>query len=289
MFYIYGVSQAGHGHIKKGVPNQDALAYKIINERAAIGVIADGVGSAAKAEEASRIAADSFIKRICDIYEKFEDLFFGESDKTRFLRDAFAYANNAIIDHAGVHDLLDYDTTLTACLLCENKLFYGHAGDSGLIALKTNGLYELVTQKAQDDLGRVYPLAMTNNWSFGEVDDVSSVLMATDGVLDFICPVFIRDSDEPLRIDILEYFMNYIEELTNGAELKAIQENVDKFIASIPSDVISDDKTALVIINADFPATRQPEEYYALRNWQKIKEEYDEAWRKKAYPDIFKS
>ena len=66
------------------------------------------------------------------------------------------------------HELDQYDTTLSLVVFIGDRLYYGHSGDSGIIAMNTEGIYEKVTDQQRDSDGRVFPLYFgEDKWVFG--------------------------------------------------------------------------------------------------------------------------
>lgn len=49
---------------------------------------------------------------------------------------------------------------------------------------------------------------------------------------------------------------------------------------------VNDDKTVIVLVNPDVEVRSQAPEYYAEPDWTKLKCEYDELWKRKAYPHL---
>ena len=62
-------------------------------------------------------------------------------------------------------------------------LYYGNAGDSGIIALDDQGEYHLVTEQQNDDEGRVYAMPSNRIFEVGKAKFTPvATLCMTDGV-----------------------------------------------------------------------------------------------------------
>jgi hypothetical protein len=104
------------------------------------------------------------------------------------LREAFESAEDAVLDEAFDKGMppITYDTTLTAALYEGKTLYYGHIGDGGIVALYSDGTYELITPRLKgEEASSVIPLRMEDSWVFAKTNqEVVSFAMMTDGLLD---------------------------------------------------------------------------------------------------------
>jgi hypothetical protein len=67
-----------------------------------------------------------------------------------------------------------------------------------------------------------------------------------------------------------------------------VQEKMSEFIENFHPEQVSDDKTVVVLTNASIRTKRQPKEYYYEPDWAELKRQREEAWRREAYPGLFK-
>ncbi|HKL12706.1 MAG TPA: Stp1/IreP family PP2C-type Ser/Thr phosphatase [Halanaerobiales bacterium] len=101
--------------------NEDSYLILQPENDVAILAVADGMGGHNAGEIASEIAVESIREYDFD----FNDNIISQ------IKSAINEANKNIIDHAKEDkDFQDMGTTLTLSLLINNKLFYGHVGDS---------------------------------------------------------------------------------------------------------------------------------------------------------------
>lgn len=180
----YGFSIQGKSHIDRGVVCQDSSTVNRIKSGYYIGIIADGVGSAPHSDVGSDIAVKSF-SRYCNehIQEKFSSGIIEE-----ILADGFTYAFEQVKQYAGSKRaaIEDFDTTLSAAVYDGQTVVYGHSGDGGIVVKYTDGTIKPITsrQKGADGTSVIPLRAGVRAWAFGTRENVASVLLATDGMLD---------------------------------------------------------------------------------------------------------
>jgi serine/threonine protein phosphatase PrpC len=157
MIYSYGVSAQGTYHVKNNnIPCQDYHHIVKCGNDLVVAAVADGLGSVKYSDVGSKIAATVSVKycakNIVDLSDT--DAILG------VIKQSFVLAQHSIEKKAkeNGHSINDYDTTLTLAIMREDTLFYGHSGDSGMIALTVEGLYEQVTTQQRDEDGCVFPL-----------------------------------------------------------------------------------------------------------------------------------
>lgn len=289
MIYAYGVTQQGTYHIKKGIVCQDAHCIVKCGDSCVVAAVADGLGSEEHSDVASRLAADVSVgycaKQVGGALT--------DDRLLEIIRDSFAAAQQQIEKAAeeNGHSLDQYDTTLSLAILKGSTLYYGHAGDSGIVALTTDGLYQKVTEQQRDEEGRVFPLYFGDEkWVFAKYPKpAASVFLATDGILETLFPVYIRNEPVNIHVALAQYFMdaNVLRITETGEE--AVQEKIGAFLGGISDAQVNDDKTVVVMVNPDTEVSPQPPAYYAEPDWTELKRRYDGAWRRAAYPHLFKA
>ena len=286
MFYAYGVSTQGADHIRNGVVCQDS--HKIVKrgDNMLVAAVADGLGSEKYSDIASKIAADT-ASSYCAENIKVDD---SEESVLDTIQASFNISQRMIEKKAmdSGHEVDQYDTTLSLAVLINDTLYYGHSGDSGIIAQGTDGAFYKVTEQQRDDMGRVFPLAFEDHWEFKKYDrPVGSVLLATDGMFEIFFPIYIRKEKVNIHVPLAGFFMDR-EKLrfdTDGEE--SVGERMNDFIAQIDPIQVSDDKTIVCAVNGNIEMGRQPDEYYLEPDWDMLKKKFNEEWRKAAYPDLY--
>lgn len=158
MISSYCFSLVGRDHIKSHMPCHDSSLIKVVSSSWKIAVVADGVGSCKHAEVASDIA----VREVAELIKK-QFPPYTSDDRAYFsvIHAAMHGAANAIEAYVEENDEgneMEYQTTLSVAIMSNKSLYYGSAGDSGIIALDDQGEYHLVTKKQNDDLGRVYSI-----------------------------------------------------------------------------------------------------------------------------------
>ena len=286
MIYTYAVTQQGNYHLKHDIVCQDANCVKILGEHFAIGAVADGLGSELYSDVASKIAAETSVtycaEKICA-----SD---GDERILSVMKEAFRIALNKINETArnNGHSEDQYDTTLALAVYLNGKVFFGNSGDSGIVVLNRDGTYEAITTQQRDENGCVYPLFFGEEyWDFGIKEAVSSVFLATDGMYETLFPYLLKGEEVPIYVALAHYLIS--EECLNFAYSAEgqVQQRMESFIASIPGDQVSDDKTVLVMLDSSITSQKQPESYYQSPDWVALKKKRDEEYRRIAYPHLF--
>jgi len=285
MIYTYGVSMAGTYHIKQNIVCQDYFKIMKIDKNLVVAAVADGLGSAEFSDIGSNIAA-SVATEHCRNHINIKT---PTHEIPGIIRTAFAAAQTAI-EHAAKNEsrqLEKYDTTLSLAVLVHDTLYYGHSGDSGMIALTARGRFEQVTTQQRDEEGRVFPLFFTEKWIFGQYPEkVASVLLATDGMLETFFPFYIRNEPVKIHVALAQFYMDNIKIHIEKHGEEAVRSHMEKIIQSIPDTQVSDDKTIAVLINPSVKVKRQQKAYYQEPDWAELKRKHDEEWRKLAYPGL---
>ena len=197
---------------------------------------------------------------------------------------------NAILAEAkkNGHDENQYDTTLSFVAYVKDTIYFGQSGDSGIIALKKTGEYFAVTEQQRDENGCVFPLCFKEKWAFGKVDEVASVLLATDGMLETLFPSLLFGEKVNIYVVLAQYLMDntslgFSEENENEVEQKIAQ-----FVANIGETQVNDDKTVVCVLNTDVESSRMEDDYYKVPDWGALKRKKDEEFRRLAYPHLYR-
>lgn len=287
MLYSYGVTRQGTYHIEKDLVCQDAHYCEILGDHFAIAAVADGLGSELYSDVASKIAAEQSVlfckERITEET--------GEAEILAIIKESFSLALAKIEQAAAAagHDDDQYDTTLALAVYRNGILFFGNSGDSGIVVLKKDGSYTAVTEQQRDENGCVFPLCFgTEKWVFGKIENVASILLATDGMYETLFPYLLRYQDVNIYVALARYMM--AEDSLRFSELgsEAVQANMEAFIDNIPGEQVNDDKTVLVVLDTEIATEPQPAEYYLAPDWAALKKRHDEEFRRAAYPHLYK-
>lgn len=219
----YGFSVRGKSHVTSNTVCQDSNKTDRLKSGYFMGIVADGVGSAAHSEIGSSLAVNS-LYAYCNEYIKRTSR---TEDIEAVMRAGYEYAMKQIQQYVEKNQgsIQEYDTTLSAVVYDGNSLVYGHAGDGGIIVRCQNGKSKTITQRQKGADGRsVRPLRSGSaSWEFGNISDegIVAVLLVTDGMLDeVIQPVLInlpgsrmalaknQFSRDKVYVTATEFFMN---------------------------------------------------------------------------------
>lgn len=255
MISAYNFSLTGRDHKTYNMPCHDFSLIKEISPSWKIAVVADGVGSCAHADVAVKIAAQSAAELI---EKQFPPAGAADLDYTSVIYAAMHGAANAIEEYVNQNDVgneLQYQTTLSLAVLSKKKLFYGNAGDSGIIGLDTNGAYHVLSHKQNDDIGRVYSIPSFRRYEVGLADFTpAAVLCMTDGVLDYIAPAILNKSEYPVDVPFANIFCTYALGITKEDEVTVVQKCKEQAIAYLSSDNcedMTDDLSVAVLVVTD--------------------------------------
>ncbi|MCL2820281.1 MAG: protein phosphatase 2C domain-containing protein [Oscillospiraceae bacterium] len=253
-----GSSQIGKSHEVDDTVCQDSY-YIQQGNGFFVAAVADGLGTSVHSDVASKIAAENSVKYCVD------NITTSMSDEQILsgIKDAFEHANNSVKQEAG-EKINDYDTTLTLAFFKEGELFYGHAGDSGILALCADGTFEEVTtaQQAEGE-GKdrpVYPLINESRWVFEKFDlPVHAIYLMTDGMLNMTVPPILTDQRYHMDHSYLFYLYEEVRDGDDNELYDWINEELEQVS---PGMVNYDDKTLVVAIDSSVELAMQPDEYY---------------------------
>ncbi|MDE5835276.1 MAG: protein phosphatase 2C domain-containing protein [Ruminococcus sp.] len=201
----YNFSECGVSHKKNNVPCQDnsrIFTYGMWK----VAVVADGVGSCKCSDKASEIAVTSALKTIYNCFPNNHK----EEDILALMKMAFHCAANSVEMYVkSVNgEFIDYHTTLALALYDGKNLYYGNAGDSGIVALDDYGDYHIVSEKQNNEYNAVITLA-SRKFEVGKVDyNVVAVLCMTDGLLDWIAPKSLEEAEIPVYVPRANFFIH---------------------------------------------------------------------------------
>lgn len=282
----FAFSQQGQSHVNKGVPCQDRSSFRFLSDTVVAGAVADGVGSCALSDH----GADTAVSAALDYLEQH----LGEQLKTpgfvmdapfmgKLLRGMMQYAYDQVKKKSEELEQLLYSmqSTLTVAVYDGKTLYFAHAGDDGIIALTSQGDYEMVTSRHKgDEASSVYPLQSCSSWQYGMVNDVVGFVMATDGVLDAV----VRDETEENRIyyPFLEPAFSTV--LRSAEETAAACSDWFAYMQSPGYRAMVTDDLSFVCVVNQMAAQNAVKPVFNMEEWKKKTEEY--AARRKAalYP-----
>lgn len=192
MIKAFNITQQGERHIQKEVVCQDysgleRVHLEKVDEDIIVAAVADGVGSCKFSQFGSKKAVESCLKCIKFNMNNLNEL---SDDKIlNIIQHGFHFSLSEISKLAEKEEIpfLEYDTSLCVAVYVKNTVYYGQAGDSGIVVLYNDGQYEMITKRHKgEEANSLYPLRDKIEWEFGKSSkEVASLVLMTDGVLDF--------------------------------------------------------------------------------------------------------
>lgn len=270
MIIRYKTNHAGPYHINNGIPCQDSYALCTTEDGCEIAAVADGLGSAKYSKTGSQIAVD-YATAYC---KKFINKELTKDTILEVIKNAFIIADAKIIQLSEKEEnpVGEYDTTLCLAVYIDGNLYYGNAGDSGILGLATSGEYIQVTMQQRDEDGYVYPLSFGENyWEFDSCEDIiSAFLLMTDGIYEQVFPPIMSNEKVPINIALAEQLLGYFD--IEKEEEEILESQLEDFWLNYPSWLLDDDKTTVGILDTGKTTSRKADEYYLPPDWESLKE-----------------
>ena len=268
---VAGVTKRGVAHRCYGTRCQDAHMIRRVKQVAiwkdggkrdrllpgkeyVVAAVADGLGSEAHSDIGAHAAVNTAVSTMCELIGTWCAT--GDSalaiSMPRFLEQAMIKANNAVVKKAASMELPanEFDATLAIAVYDGDQLFYGSAGDSGVIA-KTDAGFELVTHPSREGEASTYPLYCKDRWEIGVFGHhVQGFLLATDGVLELLVPEF---NNEKLKEKGVHLFMGAGYKSVGASDIDAaLEKRVENVLHRIQGNRYTyDDATVVVALDWD--------------------------------------
>ncbi len=268
---VAGVTKRGVAHRCYGTRCQDAHMIRRVKQVAiwkdggkrdrllpgkeyVVAAVADGLGSEAHSDIGANAAVNTAVSTMCELIGTWCAT--GDSalaiSMPRFLEQAMIKANNAVVKKAASMELPanEFDATLAIAVYDGDQLFYGSAGDSGVIA-KTDAGFELVTHPSREGEASTYPLYCKDRWEIGVFGHhVQGFLLATDGVLELLVPEF---NNEKLKEKGVHLFMGAGYKSVGASDIDAaLEKRVENVLHRIQGNRYTyDDATVVVALDWD--------------------------------------
>lgn len=268
---VAGVTKRGVAHRCYGTRCQDAHMIRRVKQVAiwkdggkrdrllpgkeyVVAAVADGLGSEAHSDIGAHAAVNTAVSTMCELIGTWCAT--GDSalaiSMPRFLEQAMIKANNAVVKKAASMELpaSEFDATLAIAVYDGEQLFYGSAGDSGVIA-KTDAGFELVTHPTRGEgEATTFPLYCREKWEIGS-RHARGFLLATDGLLELLVPEF---NNENLNEKAVHLFMDAGHKPVSASDIDAaLEKRVENVVHRIQGNRYTyDDATVVVALDWDY-------------------------------------
>ena len=268
---VAGVTKRGVAHRCYGTRCQDAHMIRRVKQVAiwkdggkrdrllpgkeyVVAAVADGLGSEAHSDIGANAAVNTAVSTMCELIGTWCAT--GDSalaiSMPRFIEQSMIKANNAVVKKAASMELPanEFDATLVIAVYDGDQLFYGSAGDSGVIA-KTDAGFELLTRPSRVGSAGTYPLYCREKWEIGACcGHVEGFLLATDGILELLVPEF---DNEKLKEKAVHLFMAAGHKPVDASGIDAaLEKRVENVVHRIQGNRYTyDDATVVVALDWD--------------------------------------
>ena len=273
MIGFYNQTISGKSHIEEGTQCRDANGVTRLENGCIIAAVAKGLSGTMNSAAAASVAVVSSIRLLKEHSELID---FSDKEALRALIYlSFFAAQKKIEFYAEINGISpqDCDTTLTIAVYDGKSVAYGHSGyGGGIITLDEFGTYRRLTPvQIGDTHDEKYSLRTgRGKWSFGFSDEerICSVLMATDGLFDVFCPQILAMMSNPVDIhEVRGYMDTGLWKFNTVAEHKSQKKLFDEMLRkNFPT--VTDDKTAVLIVNTEVLPEVKDDGYYAETDYE---------------------
>ncbi len=164
MWRVIGASEQGTSHLQHGLPCQDAYAWQVIGDHLIIAV-ADGLGSAARAEQASKALVEEVLHLFAAKQPALLQDDTPENNHEEILGSIF-FAARALLEQIATIEkepLKDYASTLLVAILHPNGFIAGQIGDGAMVAkLADDSLILVNTPQQGEFINETIPITADN-------------------------------------------------------------------------------------------------------------------------------
>jgi hypothetical protein len=243
---IVRASVRGTGHIKNDIPCQDYNHYELLEGETVIAAVADGVGSASKADEGAKLAVDTFLSVAKKVLG--EQYPASEAEWVDVMVNGFRQARVALERQAQNKGLKlkEYDTTLIAIILTDDWLVTGQIGDGGAVALvENNQLLTISPPQRGEYANHVFPLTMPDALEVAKFSARNLKVQAAALFTDGIQHLALNNGDDSPHPP---FFTRIFEEMPTIKDCEKASQQLNEYLASERiSSRTNDDKTLLLI------------------------------------------
>ncbi len=251
MGYAFGASVAGTSHHRLRLPCQDAHGYRLL-EQATVAAVADGLGSAACAQEGSELAVQTLLTELERALQaplptdesRWQMLFVKAFTTVQQQLEATAQSTN--------RPLRDYATTLLAAVVTAKGVAVAHIGDGAIVVQWDNGAIETISPPQRGEYANeVVPItalnALTQLRCRYQTAAVRGVALFTDGLQHLALNLASGTAYAPFFAPLFAALESPVESAVVSAQLAAF---LDSERINAKTD---DDKTLLIVGHSKEP------------------------------------
>ncbi len=241
-----GASVQGASHLQAGLPCQDFLAYRSIDENTLAAVISDGLGSEPRSQQGARLATEA-----CLAFLEAELHWAVPNDLESWrmlLQESFAQARFALEEIAQQEqaELKEYGATLLVLVVSGEWLATGHIGDGAAVAWLEDGSFQTISAPQSGEyINETFPLTMQGALERVEYSvfrqRVKALALMTDGM----CHLSLRKPDDAPHPP---FFQPLFSQLPNVTDAQAASMKLAAFMESERVCALTDDDKTLVLI-----------------------------------------
>lgn len=244
MWQVIGASSRGTSHIRQGLPCQDAHQY-VTEGTCLVASVADGLGSAAKADEGARIAVNAAVTYLLShlAQDEPDDL----EHWQQLMRSSHLRARERLEEYAreAGQPLRSYATTLLTLVVTPGWLAIGHIGDGAIVAQYDDGRLETVSPPVRGEyVNSVTPLTVNDPLPHIrlriEPAAVARIALFTDGIQSLCINEATGNPYGP-------FFMPLFEDLGQDIDVKETSHELALFLDSERICARTDDDKTLIL------------------------------------------
>jgi len=245
----YGASVRGTSHVRAGIPCQDAHGWRLV-PGGIVGAVADGLGSAARAEEGAELAVSMALESIVTGFDamRHDEV----ASITEMVRAAFLAARDALESASMAAPLRDLGTTLLLAIATDGWTAVGQIGDGAIVGRWLDGRLESLSVPLRGEfINETTPLTADDAMQHLIVrvwpEPVQSLALLSDGLEDLCINLA---TGLPFGAFFGPFFAPLIDPPTDQFDSDLISEHLAAFLDSDRVCTRTDDDKTLLLVGA---------------------------------------
>lgn len=216
MWRVIGASEQGTSHVQHDLPCQDAYAWKVIDDYLMI-VVADGLGSALRAEQASNAIAEEVQHLFVEKQAAFAQQAVSEEGQKAILRSIFVESRALLEQIASIEEapLKDYASTLLVAILHPNGFVAGQIGDGAMVAkLEDDSLLLANTPQQGEYVNETIPITADNALNALSITAYQGKILAFSAFSDGLQNLALDSGNETPYVPFFRPLFNIVSDST---------------------------------------------------------------------------